>query len=531
VRVLLPLPVVLPLLAAALCVLFGGSRRTQRVIGVSTLSALVPISLAILLRVDDQGTIAVQAGNWAAPVGITLVADRFSAIMLVTASLMLLAVLVYAIGQPGAERNHVGFQSVYMVLAAGVSAAFLTGDLFNLFVAIELMLTASYVLITLGGRLDQVRSGMTYVVISLIASALFLLVLAFTYTATGTVNLADLSGRIAELPSGVRAGLSGLMIVVFGIKAAVFPLYFWLPDSYPTAPSAVTAIFAGLLTKVGVYALIRTQLLLFPADSRPGTLLLVVAGATMLVGVLGAIAQQDVRRILSFHIVSQIGYMVMGLALFTVAGIAGAVFYVVHHIVVKTTLFLVGGLIEHHGGSSRLSRLGGMVVSTPAVAVLFLLPALSLAGFPPFSGFGAKFALFDAAAQSSQWVVLGIAVLVSLLTLFSMSKIWISVFWGERDTAAEPTAPTDAGALSPPPSDDASGRRATSTQVLEQEVEPAVPEPSRERSPRLMLVPTAVLAALSLAIGVFGGPLYELAERAATDLVDPARYQQAVLRP
>ena len=285
-----------------------------------------------------------------------------------------------------------------------------------------MMLTASYVLLTLGGRLEQVRAGMTYVVISLIASVLFLVALALTYAATGTVNMADLAGRIAELPSGLRAALAGLLLVVFGIKAAIAPLYFWLPDSYPTAPSAVTAIFAGLLTKVGIYAIIRTQTVLFPPDTRIGTILLVAAGATMVIGVLGAIAQEDVRRIFSFYIVSQIGYIIMGLGLFTVAGLAGAVFAIVHHIVVKTTLFLVGGLVEHTGGSSRLNRLGGMAAATPVLAVLFLLPALSLAGIPPFSGFAAKFGLFDATAESHEWTILAVAVLVSLLTLFSSSR-------------------------------------------------------------------------------------------------------------
>ena len=335
-NVLLPLPILLPLLAAGACIVAGRSKAFQRAIGLTTLTALVGISVAILVGVDDDGIAVVQAGGWPAPIGITLVADRLSALMLLTASIVLLAVLVYAIGQPGVERNHVGFQSVYMILAAGVSAAFLTGDLFNLFVAIEMMLTASYVLLTLGGRLEQVRSGMTYVVVSLVASVLFLVALALIYAATGTVNLADLAERVAVLPSGVRSGLAGLLLVVFGIKAALFPLYFWLPDSYPIAPSAVTAILAGLLTKVGVYAIVRTQTLMFPPDSRPATLLLVAAGATMVVGVLGAIAQDDVRRIFSFYIVSQIGYIIMGLGLFTVAGLAGAVFAIVHHIVVKT---------------------------------------------------------------------------------------------------------------------------------------------------------------------------------------------------
>ena len=491
---LIPLPIVLPLLAAGLCIVAGRSKAAQRAIGLTTLTALVAIAAVILVRVDDDGIAVVQAGGWPAPVGITLVADRLSALMLLTASVVLLAVLVYAIGQPGVERNHVGFQSVYMILAAGVSAAFLTGDLFNLFVAIEMMLTASYVLLTLGGRLEQVRSGMTYVVVSLVASVLFLVALALTYAATGTVNLADLAGRVAELPSGVRSGLAGLLLVVFGIKAALFPLYFWLPDSYPIAPSAVTAILAGLLTKVGVYAIVRTQTLMFPADSRPATLLLIVAAATMVVGVLGAIAQDDVRRIFSFYIVSQIGYIIMGLGLFTVAGLAGAVFAIVHHIVVKTTLFLVGGLIEHAGGSSRLHRLGGMVVSAPLVAVLFMLPALSLAGIPPFSGFAAKFGLFDATARAEEWPVLAVAVAVSLLTLFSLAKIWLAVFWG-------PTADRPGDIESPPP------------------------------TPRLMLWPTAVLAALTLLIGVGAGPLYDFSDRAAADLLDPTAYREAVLAP
>ena len=495
---LLALPILLPLAGAALSILFGGSRRVQRTITVSALSAVLLMAVMLLIEVDRDGPVSIQAGGWPAPLGITLVADRFSAIMLVVASLMLLAVLVYAIGQPGAERNHVGFQSVYLVLAAGVAAAFLTGDLFNLFVSIEMMLTASYVLITLGGRLEQVRAGMTYVVISLLASVLFIAMLAFVYASTGTMNLADLSTKIGDLPDGLRSALAVLMLVVFGIKAAIFPLFFWLPDSYPTAPSPVTAIFAGLLTKVGVYAIIRTQTLLFPEDTRPATLLLWVAGATMLVGVLGAIAQGDVKRILSFQIVSHIGYMIMGLGLFTVGGLAAAVLYTIHHIVAKTGLFLTGGLIEHAGGSSRLTRLGGMVRTAPVIAVLFMVPALSLIGLPPFSGFVAKFALVDAASGSSAYAVMGVAVLVSFLTMYSLMKIWISVFWSPA------TEPLD----SPPDS-------------------PVGSEPLG--GPLLMVVPTALLAVLTLAIGLAAGPIYELSVRAATDLLDPSAYVSVVI--
>jgi multicomponent Na+:H+ antiporter subunit D len=494
VTALLTLPVLLPLLGAALAILGGRSRAFQRAVALATLATTAVLAIVLLVEVDRDGPVSTQAGGWPAPLGITLVADRLSAIMLVLASLMLASVVVYAIGQPGAERNHVGFQSVYLVLAAGVALAFLTGDLFTLFVAIEMMLTASYVLITLGGRLEQVRAGMTYVVISLLASVLFVALLALVYAATGTVNLADLAGRIPDLPSGLQSALAVLMLVVFGIKAAVFPFSFWLPDSYPTAPSPVTAIFAGLLTKVGVYAIIRTQTLLFPAGSRPATLMLVLAAATMLVGVLGALAQRDVRRILSFQIVSHIGYMMMGIGLFTVAGLAATVLYTIHHIVAKTGLFLTGGLIEHAGGSSRLGRLGGMVRTAPALAVLFLVPALSLVGLPPLSGFVAKFALVDAAGARQAYAVLAVSLVVSLLTLYSLMKIWVAVFWGH-----------------PPP-------------VAPERARP----PGRLGVPALMVGPAAALVALTVAIGVAAGPLYDLSQRTAADLLDPAAYVEAV---
>jgi multicomponent Na+:H+ antiporter subunit D len=358
------------------------------------------------------------------------------------------------------------------------------------------MLAASYVLLTLGGRRDQVRSGMTYVVISLIASTLFVTALALLYSATGTVNMADLAVRMAELPSGVRAAFAVLLLMVFGIKAAIFPLFFWLPDSYPAAPSPITAIFAGLLTKVGVYAIIRTQLLLFPDDSRPATLLLVLAAATMLIGVLGAIAQDDIRRILSFTIVSQIGYMIMGLGFFTVAGIAAVVFSMVHHIVVKTSLFLIGGQIDHTSGSSRLSRIGGMVRTAPLLAAMFLVSALSLAGIPPLSGFISKFALIDAGIADEQFALVAVALVVSLLTLFSMIRIWMGAFWSPPEDLALASA----------------ARR---------EARPA-------GSP-LMVAPTAVLVVCSLAIAAAAGPIYSLSERTARQLLDRDSYIDEVL--
>jgi multicomponent Na+:H+ antiporter subunit D len=500
VTALVTLPFLLPLVGAALSIIVGRWRPAQRAIGLVTLVAVAGISIALLVRVDDGGPAAVQAGGWPAPIGITLVADRLAAIMLTVSSLMLVAVLVYAIGQRGVEQTHVGFHPVYLVLAAGIGGSFLTGDLFNLFVSFEVMLTASYVLITLGGRPEQVRAGMTYVVISLLASTLFLAALAFCYAAAGTVNIADLGGKLADVPDGVRTALALLLMVVFGVKAAVFPLFFWLPDAYPTAPSPITAVFAGLLTKVGVYALIRTQTVMFPEGDRPGTLLLVAAAATMAVGVLGAIAQDEVKRILSFQVVSQIGYAVMGLGLFTLAGLAGAIVYLVHTIVVKTTLFLTAGLVEQSEGTGRLARIGGLVHRTPVVAGLFLVSALSLVGVPPFSGFVAKLALVSAGLEAGEYAVVGVSLAVSLLALYAMMRIWTGAFWGEpeRPATADETRRADVGPLGGPP---------------------------------LMVLPTVALAALSIAVAVAAGPLYDLSLRAAADLVDPGAYVRAVLGP
>ena len=492
---LVPLPLVLPLIGTALTIIGGRWRNWQRFVSLTTLAGVLGVSIALLVEADAEGIVVHRAGGWAAPMGIALVVDRLAGIMLVVSSIVLLVVMVYAIGQPGEEQQRVSFHPLYLVLAAGVSASFITADLFNLFVAFEMMLAASYVLITLGGRADQVRSGMSYVVISLVASTLFITVLALLYMATGTVNMADLATRLAETDESIRLAFSLALLVVFGIKAGLFPLFFWLPDSYPTAPGPVTAIFAGLLTKVGVYAIIRTQTLLFDPSETTGQVLLWVSALTMLVGVLGAIAQDDMKRILAFHIISQIGYMTFGLALFTVAGVAGAVFYIVHHIVVKTALFLVAGLVDLRAGSSRLSEVGGLVREAPVIALLFAVPALSLAGLPPFSGFLAKFALIDAGFDDGAWVVVAVSLLVGLFTMFSMTKIWSGVFWGQAEDAPE-RDPVAVGRLGTPP---------------------------------LMLAGAGALAAVSIAVALFAGPVYDLSERASSDLLDPVAYIEAGL--
>ena len=496
VSVLLVLPIVLPLLAAALAIIAYNHRTLQRIVAVGALIAVVVDSAFLLVAVERDGVQSVQMGAWPAPLGITLVVDMFSALMLVISMVTVLSVLIYAIGQPGVDHDQPVFHPVYLVMTAGVALSFTTGDLFNLFVAYEITLAASYVLITLGGRREQIRSGMTYIIINLLASTLFVVGIAWVYAATGTVNMADLAVKIAQLPSGTQTALSMFLLVVFGIKAAIFPLFFWLPDSYPTARMPVTAVFAGLLTKVGVYSIIRTQTLLFP-QNRPSTILLVCAGLTMAIGVLGAIAQNDMKRILSFHIVSQIGYMILGLGLFSVAGVAGTVFFIFHQIPVKTALFLATGLVEQSTGSTALSKVGGMIRRTPLVAGLFLLAALSLAGIPPFSGFVGKLGIIQAGFGAGEYAIVGVSLVVSLLTLFSMIKIWNGVFLG---TPEDPTL-----------------RLASAT--------------SEERlsTPVLMRGATVALVGVTLAIALFAGTLFDLSERAAQGLLDPSAYIQQVL--
>jgi multicomponent Na+:H+ antiporter subunit D len=473
------LPAALPLFAAAVSVLVGRSRRAQRVIGVVTLTVVSGVAVRIAQESDRHDLLTTQAGGWEAPLGITLRADRFTAIMLLVAAVMFLSVLVYAIGQGDEEQRHVGFHPVYLTLVAGVCLAFLTGDLFNLFVAFEVMLVSSYVLLTLGGRLAQVRAGTTYVVISLLASITFLFTLGLLYRATGTVNMAELPEAMAALDADLRRVLLLLFLGVFGIKAAVFPLFFWLPDSYPNAPTAVTAVFAGLLTKVGVYAMFRIMTTIAPEDTAVGTLLLVIAGLTMVIGVFGAISQQEIKRILSFHAVSQIGYMVFGLGLLTVAGLAAAILYIAQYIVVKTTLFLTGGLVERAAGTGHLHHVDGMLRTRPVVGMLFLLPALSLAGVPPFSGFVGKFALVDAGLASQSWLIVAVSLAVSIMTLLSMNKIWSGAFLGEP----------------------------TPNAVVE------------GRLPVAMVGATGALVVISIAMALAAGPVYGYAQRAAESLL------------
>lgn len=502
-NLLIVVPFVVPLLGAALALLLRRYPRAQRVSSAVTLAVVVAGATLLLDTTAGGAVVATQAGGWDAPLGITLVVDPLSALLLVVSSVVLLLVLLYAVGQDisGLSRAMPQvFHPIYLVLTAGVCLSFIAGDLFNLFVGFEIMLTASYALITQALTRERVRASMIYTVVGLTSSILFLTGIALVYALTGTVNLADVAAKLGAAPPELRAVLALLFLVVFGIKAAIVPMHFWLPDSYPVAITRISAIFAALLTKVAVYAIIRTQTLLFAGDDISAVMLW-VAIATMVVGILGALVQDDINRIMSFVLVSHIGFMIFGLSLSTVAGIAGVLFYLVHHIVVQATMFLVNGLIRQYVGHTSLRSIRGLTTVSPVLALFFFLPALSLAGMPPMSGFLAKVALFQAGAQVGGWLVwtaLVAGVLTSLLTLMAIFRVWVRAFWG-----------------TPLPD------------MLEARAE-------LRRGPgvagrRVMAVTTGAMVGAGIAVAVGAGPLLEVAFTAAEDLLDGDAYIEAVV--
>jgi multicomponent Na+:H+ antiporter subunit D len=507
---LVPLPVIIPLLGAALTLMMARRPRAQRVVSMTALTATLAVSAALLALTFYEGPQVVAVGGWAPPIGIVLVADKLAALLLVVSAAVTLCVLVYSIGQGMADGNEETplsiYHPTYLVLTAGVTNAFLSGDLFNLYVGFEILLVASYVLITLGSTENRIRAGTTYVVVSLLSSFIFLSAIGLVYASTGTLNMAQLAGRFDELPDNLRLLLQGMLLLAFGIKAAVFPLSAWLPDSYPTAPAPVTAVFAGLLTKVGVYAIIRTETLLFP-DGRIDEVLMVIALLTMVIGILGAVAQSDIKRLLSFTLISHIGYMVFGVALASVSGLSGAIFYIAHHITIQTALFLAAGLIERRGGTTALKRLGGLARIAPLLSVLFFVPALNLAGIPPFSGFIGKLGLLQAGVDDAgalAWIVVAGGVLTSLLTLYAIVRVWNLAFW--RSPHADVPRNGDGDGNGDDDDDD------QDTDLM----------------PKLMVASTLALVAFSVSLTFVAGPLFAITTDAAEDLLTRTPYIEAV---
>ena len=497
-HLILALPIAIPLLALGVCAALWKYRLAQRLASLAGSLLLLAASITLLAAVYDGTVLATDVGSWRAPFGISLVADLFSAAMVLITGIMAVAVSVYGLVDKAELRERAFYHPLYHGLLLGVVGAFLTGDIFNLYVWFEVMLIASFGLLVVGGSREQLDAAVKYVTLNLVATTFFLISVAFLYGATGTLNMADLSRALPELSNqGLVTTLSIFLLIAFASKAALFPLFFWLPASYHTASAPVMAIFAALLTKVGVYAIIRVFTLMFQGDSGyTGPIIGLVAGLTMVTGVLGAASHFDIRRILSFHIVSQIGYMLIGVAVATPLALAGSILYVLHHIVVKANLFLIAGAVNLAGGSYDLRRVGGLHRSVPLLAMLFIIPAMSLAGLPPLSGFWAKFVVVKSSLDEGHVVLAAVALVVGLLTLYSMVKIWNEAFWK--------AAPAGPGAAQ------SGWERSRTTRVA-------------------MLLPIAALASITVTIGVATGPFVDFSLRAANQLLNPIPYIEAVM--
>ena len=487
---LLVLPILVPLVTAAMMLLAPTRLPWQRWLGLAGSLALLGSGVILFTRVNAAGIQVLQVSGWPAPFGITLVADLLSALLVVAVGVVAVAVTGAAFAGLDPRREAFGYHPLIQILLMGVSGAFLTGDFFNLYVFFEVMLVASFVLMAQYRSRGQLEGAFKYVTINLIASSIFLTALGLLYGMAGTLNMADLS-RVwpAVRDTGMDAVLAVLFVIAFSIKAGLFPLFFWLPASYHTPPAIVGAVFAGLLTKVGVYALIRIFTLLFH-DGPPFlvALLLAMSAATMAVGLVAAMSERDLRRVLSFNLVGHIGYTTASLTVLTPAALAGAIFYVLHHIVVITNLFLVSGVLLQLRRTTEMRGLGGVYRQHPLFAGLAMVPIFSLAGVPPLSGFLGKLAIVEGTFAAGAYWVGALVLAVGLLTLLSMGRVWTDAFW------APPSTPREAGT-------------------------PGTP----------LLIAIGALGMVTVAISIGAEALFEVTARAAGQLLDRNVYVAAVL--
>jgi len=484
------LPVLLPMLTGLLALLWARPSTGRRALFVGSAALQLGLALWLCARTYADGALVLFPGNWGESVGIVLVADLLSAIMLGLSTFSALACVLFACAERPAAAEHPLQLPLLQFLVTGVNLSFVTGDLFNLFVGFEVMLISSYALLTLESDNRNVRHAWSYLALNLVGSALFLVACGWAYGLFGTLNFAGIAVESEALAGDPRVTLLALILLaVFAIKAGLFPLYYWLPNSYPILPGAVAAFFAGMLTKVGVYVLLRMFGTVFPPTlTIVHELLMWTAGLTMIFGVLGAVAQTRVQHILAYHIISQIGFMVLAIGFFTPLAITAAILYIMHHIVVKSTLFLVGGTVRHIFGHDRLDATGGLWRAAPWLGLAFLLQALSLAGLPPLSGFWGKYLIIVVGVGKGEWVLIAMSVVASILTLVSMLKIWLACFW----------APAPDGKV------------------------PVVPGVGR------LTAVTAVMAAVSVGIGLGAPFFFAVAERAARQVLDRPGYVAVV---
>jgi len=493
------LPIIFQLFLAVLLMFCWTRKNLQKLVSVIGSVIALIISVVLFVAVWEHGIYTTQAGNWVAPFGITFVADVFSTLMVLLTTTAGLAVSVFSVGSVRNSRIEFGYFPIYHFLLMGLNGAFLAGDIFNLYVWFEIIIISSFVLITIGGEKAQLEGAVKYVTMNLLASVIFLTAIAILYGLTGSLNMADLSLKVAEIENRGLVNVTAILFLVgFGIKSAVFPLYFWLPASYHTPPPAISAIFGGLLTKVGVYALLRVFTLIFIPDGFLITLISAIAAITILSGGIGALIQNNIRKVFSYLIICHIGYMIAGLGIYTQTAIEGSIFYLIHDIIVKTTLFMVAGLIFKIKGTYSLRLLGGFYKDYPKLSLLMAISLFSLVGIPPLSGFWPKLFLMEGSLAVGNYWLVGFILLGSFLTLFIIAKVWAGVFWKES----------------------------THIPVKMQVKYFHELKPLKRQA---MVVSIVFLSLISLAIGFGAEYVIQVAGRVGSSLMDPQEYIQAVL--
>lgn len=492
-------PILFQLLLAIVLMFSWSNIKLQRTLSVAGSLISVGLAIALFQYTRTEGIVTLQTGNWPAPFGITLVSDSLSALLVLLASLAGLAVSTFSAAAIRGARLRFGYFPVFHVLLMGLNGAFITGDLFNLYVWFEVIIISSFVLITLGGERKQLEGAVKYFTLNMLASIIFLTGIAVVYGLTGTLNLADVSNEIALIENRFLVEITALLLFIgFGIKSAIFPLYFWLPASYHTPPDAVSAIFGGLLTKVGVYAYIRVFTLVFPGDAFIREVLVVASILTIVSGALGAMNQNNLRKVFSYLIICHIGFMIAGLGMGTTLAFTGMVFYLVHDIVVKTNLFLVSGLIYRINGSVSIRDIGGMYNKHPWLAFLIAIPFFSLIGIPPLSGFWPKISLLGASVETESYWVLAALIIGSFLSLVVIVKVWAAIIWKPAPQAVHSNDLVRFDQLK------------TLRKVL-------------------YVLPIVFLSLLSLYIGFGAEGIHQLAADIAYDLKNPEAYVDAVL--
>ncbi|MFS0672886.1 Na+/H+ antiporter subunit D [Ornithinibacillus sp. 179-J 7C1 HS] len=429
------LPIIIPAISGIIVAFTNSKVKTTRLL--TKLFTLISLAVALYITysVFTDGVIILETGDWVAPYGIILVADKLSILLILTTNVIATAAAFFAPHSLTLRQETHYFYTFFFMLIAGVSGAFLTGDLFNLFVFFEVLLMASYALIVLGGDKVQLRESIKYVLINLFSSMLFVTAVALLYGAVGTINMAQIAERVATVEqNGILTTIAVLLFFVFGTKAALFPLYYWLPRPYTVPNPVVSALFGALLTKVGIYSILRVFSLIFIHRMEiTHEAFIWIAGLSMLFGVIGALSTNNIKLIISYNIIPAIGFIIMGIGIFNQDALSGSIYYLLHDMVIKSALFLLVGVIAYVAGTSDLKKMGGLIHHYPLLGWLLFISAFILAGIPPFSGFIGKLLLLRGALSADEIAITLIALISSLLILYSVMKIFIRGFWGEKD--------------------------------------------------------------------------------------------------